>query len=535
MVESTDSKENKISRKEFTKRLAGGLGGAALYSSLPRTVYSTESRDKDRRPNIVFICVEQYCFKYTGYSGHRWVHTPNLDRIASRGVTFSNAYTTAPVCAPARAGLMTGMFPSDNNSFGNTTVWDGSNPTWGTRLQEVGYQTWATGKLDLNPAYDLGFVLDYVQNGNATLKGADITELFRRPLIYRMKERPHVNGRAREHRYSHDVKACNKALKHLRSKRKTDKPWATYIGYHLAHPPFVALDKYYHFYYPDRVDMPNILPGHLEKQHLMFQRLRCFKRLAMPIFPEERIRKARAGYFGMITELDEYIGQIWDQLEKTGQLSNTIFVFTADHGEMLGDHGLWYKNNLYDEATHVPLLIAGAGLPEGKQIDTTVSHMDLTYTLLEWTGAKRPDSLRGHSLTSMIYGKGLGKHPGYAYCESQGAGNCTGSFMIRKGDWKYLNFTWYDDLLFNLSDDPGEFTNRIDDPSTKDVLNELKNILHALMNPEKITKKAFRTQKKVLDKMIHNMNADELYDELKGRLGDGQAKVLVDKFKSKPR
>jgi len=517
---------NKISRKEFTKRMAGGLGGAALFSLLPGEGYA-KRRSEGNSPNIVFICVEQHCFKYTGYAGHRWVRTPNLDRIARRGVTFNNAYTTSPVCTPGRAGLMTGVFPSDSNSFGNSTVWDGSHPTWGARLQKAGYDTWATGKMDLNPAYNLGFKTDNVGNGHA--KNPDITELFRRPVGYRMGERPNVTGRARKHRYRHDTEARNKALKHLRNMQDRKQPWATYIGFTLAHPPFVALKKYFTWYYPDRIDMPNIPDHHLEHLHLMFQELRRFKRIATPI-PEERIRRARAGYYGKITELDEYVGQIWNYLEKNGQLDDTIFVYTADHGEMAGAHGLWYKNNLYEEASHVPLLIAGGGLPKGKQIDTAVSHMDVVYTLLELAGAERPDSLRGHSLMPMIQGKGLGDHPGYAYCESHSEGNCTGSFMIRKGNWKYLHFTWYRDLLFNLKQDPGEFANRINDASTKDIQKDLKHILHTLVNPEEVTLRGFRTQKKFLDRKVHNMTAKGLFKEFKGRLGTGQAKALVNKL-----
>lgn len=530
-------KGDKMSRKEFTKQLSSGLGGAALSSMLPGERYADGRKDDPKkRPNIVFIVVEQYCFKYVGYTGHNFVQTPNLDRIAEQGVRFNNAYTTSPVCAPARTGLMTGTFPSDNNSFGNTTVWDGSHPTWGTLLQKAGYDTWATGKMDLNTAFDLGFKLDYVSNGHEG--HGDVGELFREPMMYLLNERLMVDGKSRKQRYRHDVKACNRAVRHLRRKKKSKAPWATYIGYTLVHSPFIALDKYYRWFYPDRVDMPNIPPGHLQRLHLMFQRLRTYKRLATPIFPKERIRRARAGYFGMIRELDEYVGRVWNQVEKMGQLDNTVFVFTADHGEMLGAHGLWYKNNLYEEAAHIPLLIAGAGLSKGKQIKTPVSHVDLVYTLLEWTGANRPESLRGHSLTSMINGDGLGDHPGYAYAESHSEGNCTGSFMIRKGDWKYLNFTWYDDLLFNLSEDPGEFTNRIDDPSTEEVQVELKNILHSLVDPKGVTKRAFRVQQKILDSVVRRREADELVKFLnkgglnkKGRLGPGQAKALANELK----
>src|SRR5690606_9491225 len=140
------------------------------------------------------------------------------------------------------------------------------------------------------------------------------------------------------------------------------------------------------YYYPNRVEMPVIPPAHLDEQHLMFQELRHFKRVATPI-PRDRVLRARAGYYGMITELDEYLGRLWRALEETGQLENTIFVYSSDHGESLGEHGLWYKNNLYDVAARVPLVIAGAGIPRGRRVEMPVGLVDLARTFLDWGGA----------------------------------------------------------------------------------------------------------------------------------------------------
>jgi choline-sulfatase len=131
------------------------------------------------RPNIVFICSDQHAFRYTGYAGHPIVKTPNMDKIAQKGVTFSNTYCGSPVCTPGRACLMTGMYPSDVGSYCNSTVWDGSHPTWGTRLNKAGYDCRATGKFDLHDDYERGFNEINVSNGHCTKP--DITSLFRSP------------------------------------------------------------------------------------------------------------------------------------------------------------------------------------------------------------------------------------------------------------------------------------------------------------------------------------------------------------------
>lgn len=515
-----------ISRREFGKQLAKGAGGVAILSSASAASPVDTSNLPPERPNIVFICSDQHSYRYTGYAGHDYVETPNLDRIARQGTVFNNAYCGSPVCVPGRASMMTGMHASDSNSFGNSTVWDGSHPTWGKRLEEAGYHCRATGKMDLDPSFDLGF--EEVDTSHGHIGNPDITELFRRPVGYRVGERPNVEGRPRDERHN-DAQLADNTERFIRNEaRQLNMPWATYVGFSQPHPSFVALREHYDRYYPARVDMPNIPPGHLEDQHLMFQELRRFKRVATPI-PEERIRRARAGYYGMITEMDEYIGRLWNVLEETGQLENTVFIYTSDHGEMLGEHGLWYKNNLYEDGVHIPLVIAGADLPAGKTVDQVVSHVDLVRTLLEWAGAETPPALRGHSFESLLLDRS-GQHPGFAYAESHSEGNCTGSFMVRKDNWKYIHFTWYEDLLFNLDDDPMEFTNRISDPAVRSIREELQGVLRSQVDPEEVTQRAFQAQENMLNRMAGRMTEDELFDTLKGRLGEGQARAMTEKY-----
>jgi len=479
------------------------------------------------RPNVVFVCSDQHGFRYTGYAGHPHVETPNLDRLAENGVVFENAYCASPVCTPSRASMLTGVYPSDVNSFCNSTVWDGSVPTWGTRLREVGYRTWSTGKFDLDPAHEIGFEEVDTNHGHAA--DPDVTSLFRRPTCYRLEERPMVDGKPRQNRHE-DAQFADNAERFLREEAPdTDGPWATWVGFNQPHPHFHALAEHFEAYYPNRVETPNVPPGHLEDQHPVTEQVRRFKRLGVPV-SEERIRRARAGYYGMIAELDEYVGRLYDALAASGELEDTVFVYTSDHGEMLGEQGLWFKNTLYEDAAHVPMVVTGPGLPDGEAVETPVGHVDLVHTILEWAGADHPEPARGHSLQPLIEGRAdEAAHPGYAYAENHSEGNQTGSFMIRKGDWKYVHYTWFGDELYDLAADPHEFENRIDDPDAADVRAELRGHLREEVDPEAVTRRAFDRQETIRAEMADELGVEGLFEALRRRLGDGQARVLAEK------
>jgi choline-sulfatase len=228
----------------------------------------------------------------------------------------------------------------------------------------------------------------------------------------------------------------------------------------------------------------------------------------------------------MITELDEYVGWLLDALGRTGQIDNTLVVYTSDHGETLGAHGLWSKNNMYEDSVHVPMLMAGAGLPSGAAIDSPVGHVDMVATMLEMAGVEQPPSLRGVSLLPLISG-GEVDRPEFAYSECHCSGLLTGTFMIRKGDWKYVHFTWYDGLLFNLADDPDELVDRFNDPGASGVLKELQAILHDQVDPEGVTRRAFDAQARKLSEIVDGKTESELVGVLEGRLGPGQAKAVA--------
>src|SRR5215469_9674588 len=180
-----------ITRRDFAKTLAVAGASSAI---VPNFSFAQSSGSTAKRPNILFIISDQHSGQMLmgGPGKHVPVRTPNMERLAARGVNFRNAYCGSPLCAPGRASLMTGRFASDVDSYGNTTVFQGGVPTWGNYLRDAGYTCWATGKLDLAANKDLGF--EEVQTNHGHFVHPDITELFRRPMCYRIDERELVDG-----------------------------------------------------------------------------------------------------------------------------------------------------------------------------------------------------------------------------------------------------------------------------------------------------------------------------------------------------
>jgi len=515
-----------MTRRDFTKALAAGMGATIA----PEISIADRQDTIVKRPNILFLCSDQHSGRMLMGGPGRGVpvRTPNLERLATKGVLFRNTYCASPVCAPARAAMMTGRFASDVGAYGNTTVYDGNLGTWANHLRDAGYNCWATGKMDLTAGKDLGFT--EVKTGHGHAQHPDITELFRRPMCYRIDERELVDGKVGE-RGAHDKELLDAGMKFVRAQSSATKPWAAYVGVTIPHPEFAAPEKYWNLYPPQQMPLPNVPPGYLENLHPVFQVLRDFSMISTPI-PEERIRRARSAYFGMITELDEALGSILDELEKTNALKDTVVVYTADHGEMLGEHGLWLKRSLLEGAARVPLIVAGAGLPAGKVIDSPVSHVDLAATLLELAGVQQPAEFRGTSLLPLIAGT-ANAGPTHVYAECHNEGNCTGSFMIRRGDWKYIYFSYYSgDLLFNLRDDPGEMNNLADELEAASIKKEMREALNSLADPDTITLRAFEKQDQFLAGLVKDNKPDDFYQIIAGRLGQGQGALLAQKHYS---
>lgn len=523
----------KLSRRTLLASACGAALPALAQQAFPRNPLVASALNRGQpaaspltgRPNILFICSDQHASAVVGVNGHPIVKTPNLDRLAALGTNFRAAYCGSPVCAPSRAGLMTGMFPSDVQSYCNSTPFDGHVPTWGNRLRDAGYDTWATGKLDLWANRDLGFTeVDTVHEHSLD---PDVDSLFRSPLCSRAQDRGNANGTFHAGQHE-DVGRARNMIQFLAGKRgSTARPWAAYVGFTEPHPPFKAKAEYEQMYPPQNMPLPQWPYDYLERRHPEIQMQACHSHFQLPI-ADDRKQRARAAYFGMITEMDKLVGTLLDSLQQNGQLERTIVVYTSDHGEMLGEHGLWLKSTLLDYAGRVPLIVAGPGIPKGKVVDTPVAHVDLIASLMEMAKAKT-SGLRGQSLLPMLGGDSSAG-PSFAYSESHSGGNSTGSFMIRKSKWKYIYFTGAEPLLFDMSEHFGEMNNLANDPKFGDVVEDLHAHLTSLVDPDAITFAAFHRQDQVLHELIQKRAKADFYKSVARRLGSIQGKLFTERY-----
>jgi choline-sulfatase len=290
------------------------------------------------------------------------------------------------------------------------------------------------------------------------------------------------------------------ALAYLSAPERAERPFALCVGFIAPHDPWFVPEPYFSMYYPN-VDMPTIPAGHLENLPPAARALRERHRMAGP-FTDEQIRRTRAAYYGMITRLDEQIGRLLTRLDELGLAENTVVIHTSDHGEMLGEHGLWRKSNFYEQSVHIPLQIRLPGNQyAGRWVNEGVSLVDVTATLLDLGGvdaaARDANDLDG---TSLIPGlAGTAQFRDDVFSEYLAHGNDRPRAMLKRGDWK-LSYGYVRDgepqvELYDLGSDPGEFSNLADRAEFRARRESMTRALLAHWNPEEIERRVVRSQR----------------------------------------
>ncbi|TGD64509.1 choline-sulfatase [Tabrizicola sp. WMC-M-20] len=424
------------------------------------------------RPNILIIMVDQLTGTLFPDGPADFLHTPHLRRLAQHSLRFQNCYTASPLCAPARASFMSGQLPSRTRVYDNAAEFASDIPTYAHHLRRAGYYTALSGKMhfvgpdqmhgfedrlttDIYPA-DFGWTPDYRKPGEridwwyhnlGSVTGAGVAEI------------------TNQLEYDDDV-AFQAVQKLYDLSRGADpRPWCLTVSFTHPHDPFVARRKYWDLYEgaPELTPPDPIAYG---DQDAHSRRLMdaCDWR-AFDITPDQ-IRRARQGYFANISYIDDKIGEIFAVLEATRQ--DVVVVFLSDHGEMLGDRGLWFKMNFFEGAARVPLMISAPGLAPGLITDP-VSTIDLTPTLAALAGVNMAEVMPwtdGVDLTPMASG---GTRPMVAM-EYAAEGSITPMVALREGAWKYIHCPADPDQLFDLAADPDERDNLATDPRAAPVL-----------------------------------------------------------------
>jgi arylsulfatase A-like enzyme len=338
------------------------------------------------RPNILFVLVDQWRAKATGYAGDPNVKTPNLDRLASQSVRLTNAVSVCPVCSPYRAALMTGRYPTSTGMFLNDAYLPDRELCVAEVLREAGYATAYIGKWHLDGHGRDSYIPPERRQGWDYWKGAECDHNYNHSHYY--------TGTSSEKRFweGYDAFAQTKdAQAYLRAHAKGVKPFILMISYGAPHFPHDTAPQQYKDLYPlDQIRLaPNVPPDQ-----------------------QEKARREAQGYYAHCTALDRCVGDLMATLAETGLERNTILVFTSDHGEMLGAHGCppWMKHVAWDESARVPFLLRYPPLPgsAGRTLNTPINTLDIFPTLFGLAGVAVPRSFEGEDLSRLLRGSGPG-------------------------------------------------------------------------------------------------------------------------------
>lgn len=430
-----------------------------------------------KQPNILLIMADQLAAPVLRAYGGRICDTPHLDRLASEGVVFQNAYTPSPLCAPGRISFMTGQLPSRTGGYDNAAEFVSSIPTVAHYMRLAGYKTCLSGKMhfvgpdqlhgfeerlttDIYPA-DFGWTpdwrrpqerIDWWYHNLATVKQAGIAE------------------QTNQLEYDDDVafQATRQIYDYARN--RDARPFCLFASFTHPHDPYAARAKYWNRYRAEDINAPDVDPIPYDNMDPHSQRL-C-KVSAMDdynITPEDTLN-ARRAYYANISYLDDHIGNFIDTLERCNLLDDTIILFCSDHGDFLGERGLWYKMSFLEWSARVPVIAWQPKKFSARRVDQPVSLLDMVPTLSELAGGVEPaNHLDGASLVPLLEGgeeNALATVPGEYLAE----GAIAPMVMLRRGEWKYIHSPADPDQLFNLASDPFELKNCADDPSHGTVL-----------------------------------------------------------------
>lgn len=430
------------------------------------------------QPNILIIMVDQLSGTLFPDGPADWLHAPNLKALAARSTRFQNAYTASPLCAPGRASFMSGLLPSRTKVYDNAAEFASDIPTYAHHLRRAGYQTCLSGKMhfvgpdqmhgfeerlttDIYPA-DFGWTPDYRKPGEriewwyhnmGSVTGAGVAEI------------------TNQMEYDDEV-AYNATRKIYDLARGQDaRPWCLTVSFTHPHDPYVARRKYWDLYEDCDHLLPEVPAMDYDDHDPHAQRIFDANDWRSFDITDENIRRSRRAYFANISYLDDKIGEMLAVLKDTRQ--EAIIVFVSDHGDMLGERGLWFKMNFYEGSARVPLMISAPDMQPGL-VASPVSTLDVTPTLAALAGVSLTEIapwVDGESLVPLGQG---GERTSPVLMEYAAEASYAPLVATRYGKWKYVRCALDPDQLFDLAADPHELVNLADVPAHAGTLAQLR-------------------------------------------------------------
>jgi choline-sulfatase len=458
------------------------------------------------RPNILFVLVDQLSAAWLSAYGHEITRTPSIDRLAESGVVFENCYCNGPMCVPSRASMFSGRFVSDIDALDNGCELPARTPTFVHHLRAAGYRTSLAGKAHFigpdqlhgfenrlnaeiypssfrwTPAWDDGVSLN---------PGSNVAQVQQSGIcLWNLQMK-------------YDEETCFRALEHLRSEARRmedepDTPFFLNVSFTHPHDPFFTTSDWWNLYAEQDIPSPTV-PRNDQLLHQYDRWLQVHHGVDKYTLTDEHIHNARRAYFSMCSYADSLIGKVLDEVERLNLREKTVVIFSSDHGEMLGEHGMWFKRTYFEESTRVPLIFSWPGtLSSGRRAEAVVSLVDLFPTFCGLGNAEDnlqlQGPLAGESLQGLLSPGGL-EWKDEAIIEYCGEGVEAPMRALRRGKYKLVDVPGTALQLFDLTNDPHEMRNVVSEPELASVVDPMLRRLQELWDPDELRARIIASQR----------------------------------------
>jgi choline-sulfatase len=452
--------------------------------------------------NLLVLMSDQHNRQVMGCAGHPDIQTPNLDMLAARGTRFANAYTNSPICVPSRAAMATGRYPHQIGVWDNASPYTGTPASWGHRLTGAGVPVTTIGKLHFRGIEDdTGFpdqrIPLHCHEGLGDYQG-----LLRAEMPPRFQHRKYLlnagPGDSEYLRYDHAI--TEQTVRWLREEaRSRAEPWCLLASWVSPHPPLIAPPEYLALYRPEEITLP---VNWQEQDWAHHPALDLRRRIMFHEEPldEGTLRQAICTYYALVSFMDAQIGAVLQALDEAGLTESTRILYTNDHGDMVGKHGIWYKSVMYEESAGVSMILAGPDIPAGDVSQTNVTLVDVFPTALQATGVAPADEdadLPGTSLLELA--NEAGRRSRIAFSEYHSSMSASASFMLRDDRYKLIYYVGMPRQLFDLGTDPDERHNVADDPAYASIRARLEAQLREICDPEAVDAEAQADQQRRIE------------------------------------
>ena len=440
-----------------------------------------------------------------GAYGNRLVHTPTLDDLAARGVLFENAYTPSPICIPARASFATGTPVFDHRCWSSAEPYYGQQQSWMHRLRDRGHEVTSIGKLHYRSAEDdVGFTesilpMYLANNGRGWPQGLQRKPMAEFPGSRELAQKLGPGETDYTH-YDRDITAA--AVDWLKARAGgSEQPWVLFVSFICPHFPLSAPEEFFERYRDVDLPEPYDRDPDTRLRHPVIDEMREFWDY-VDYFDADSEKLGLRNYYALCSFLDDNVRQVLDALEASGQADNTQVIYTSDHGDMIGNHGIWCKSYMYEDSAGIPMTLTGPGISPGTNT-TPVSLTDLASTIELAVGAPIDTAFESPVASKPLQVLAESPEPErIVISEYHDGGSPCGFYLLRRGRWKLVYYSeGHAALLFDLESDPREMSNLAEDPNHAGILNELVDALCNILDPEAVNAQAFADQAAMIEKL----------------------------------